>query len=79
MGMLKCEIVEFSSKEFSKKTHPKRDIKVYILRKAGLDRDITGVPRGMRYRHAYSYIRYKETLSRPSICENVEALCGSWL
>ena len=40
-------IVEFNSKEVSKKKHPKRDITVYILRKAGLGHDITGVQRGI--------------------------------
>ena len=47
MGMLKYEYSRVQQQRVQQGKHPKRDIKVYILRKAGLDRDVTGVPRGM--------------------------------
>ena len=48
MGMLKYEYSHVQQQKSSaRKTHPKRGIKVYILRKAGLGRDVTGVPRGI--------------------------------
>ena len=48
MGMLKYEYSHVQQQKSSaRKTHPKRCIKVYILRKAGLGRDVTGVPRGI--------------------------------
>ena len=48
MGMLKYEYSHVQQQKSSaRKTHPKRGIKIYILRKAGLGRDVTGVPRGI--------------------------------